>query len=201
MSLDQKRDYFNGLAAQWDQLPVPPDAPEKLARFVRLSVPADLTAILDAGCGTGLLLAPLMRSAPACRIVELDIAAHMLTRSRAKFPGERITHVCADARQLPFGPSTFDLVLCFNALPHMTPIETALGGLLGCLRPGGRLAVGHLMASEELNAFHASIGGVVAGDRLPSASYLAAVLSGLGAEVIRQEEEAGWYAVEARRRA
>lgn len=200
MSLDPKREYFNHLAARWDELPSAPDAPEKLAEFARLSVPEGVRNVLDVGCGTGLLLEHILRRlCPSGRVVELDVAEEMLARNRGKVSPERASYVCADARRAPFRPESFDLVLCFNALPHMAPIEDAVRELLACLRPGGLLAVGHLMASGELNAFHAGIGGAVAGDRLPAAPHLCGLLRGMGAEVIRQEEAPGWYLVGGRK--
>lgn len=200
MSLKLKRDYFNELAGEWDQLPSPPDTPERLARFARLCVPPGVGSVLDVGCGTGLLVDYLRRNAgPGSRIVELDLAEQMLVRSRVKAGHPGILYVCADARNPPFPAGSFDLVICFNALPHMDPIEGALRGLLACLRPGGRLAVGHLMGSESLNALHASIGGVVAADRLPPAAHLARLLEELGAEILRQEDTEGSYLVEGRK--
>jgi hypothetical protein len=67
--------------------------------------------------------------------------------------------------------------------------------MLELLRPGGRLAVGHLMSSRALNAMHASIGGAVADDRLPAASELASLCASLGARVLIAEENDHEYTV------
>ena len=107
--------------------------------------------------------------------------------------------MCADARYPPFRESSFDLVLCINALPHLAPIHETLRRLIACLRPGGLLSVGHLMGSEVLNAFHASLGGPVAEDLLPDACDLAGTLASLGVQVVCQEEDPGWYLVQARK--
>lgn len=201
MNLSLKREYFNDLASRWDQLPAPPGAAASVERFVEAAVDRSARLILDAGCGTGILLPPLRRLAPECRVVEMDVAEQMLAESRKKEASARIVQVCGDARRPPFASGAFDAVLCFGVLPHLAPIEEALRNLLACLRPGGLLSVGHLMGSEALNALHASLGPAVAGDRLPSSERLAALLTGLGAEVARREEAPDRYLVQARRQA
>ncbi len=196
-----KRDYFNSLAPRWDGFPSPADAPEKVTQFVRRSLPAYAPRVLDAGCGTGLLLGPLLGGQGlASQIVELDIAEQMLLESRRKADGCRnVGHVCADTLRLPFRDAVFDAALCFNALPHMVPMTDVLHALLGCLRPGGTLAVGHLMGSGDLNAFHANVGGVVGEDHLPSAEALGGMLCQAGAQVLCCEEAPDWYFVQVRK--
>ena len=196
-----KRDYFNGLAPRWDGFPRPADASVKVARFVSRSLPERLLRVLDVGCGTGLLLEPLLaRRVATLQIVELDIAEQMLLESRQKTDGcQSVECVCGDALHLPFRDAAFDAALCFNALPHMVPVRSVLHTLLGCLRPGGILAVGHLMGSQDLNAFHASVGGVVGEDHLPSADTLAGMLRQMGAEVLSSEEASDWYFVHVRK--
>lgn len=201
MTVTPTRDFFNGIAAQWDGFPNPPDT-QKLALFISRAVPADALRILDVGCGTGVLLDPLWASGvlPGM-VVELDVAEQMLVQNRVKSNGRReVLHICASALQPPFPAGTFDAVLCFSTLPHLAPIEATLGALLACLRPDGLLSVCHLMDSEALNAFHATVGGAVAADHLPVAERLAGMLRNAGAEIVSCEEAPDWYLVQARKR-
>jgi SAM-dependent methyltransferase len=194
-----KRTYFNELAPRWDTLPVPPD-PGKVARFTALSLAPDARRILDVGCGTGILVEHLRRGAAGfTALVELDIAERMLALNRTRSGDPRIAHVCSDALHPPFSRGVFDTVLCFNALPHFDPVELTLRSMVECLRSGGLLAVGHLMGSDVLNAFHSSVGGAVGHDRLPAAPELAGLLERLGTEIVRQEEAPDWYLVQARK--
>lgn len=189
-----KREYFNGLAAAWDTLPGPPDAAERVEEFLdRLNL-ARGSLVLDAGAGTGILAGGLRRR--GCRVVEFDLAEQMLAVARHKCgSGQPQGYVCGDLLHPPFQPGAFDAVLCFNALPHARPIEAALEALMGCVAPSGRLAVGHMMGSQELNNLHGQIGGAVGGDRLPPAAEIGEILGAIGAKVITAEESPRSYFV------
>ena len=201
MDLHQKQTYFNELAPRWDQLPAPPDTPAKIARFLARCLGGSPGRVLDVGCGTGILLEYVQASgAPPPEFVELDLAEAMLRENRKKPGAALAAHVCGEAQRPPFRQGAFDRVICFNALPHLIPVDHSLRQMLDCLCSDGLLAVGHLMSSAELNQFHSTIGGAVGEDRLPSAGDLAALLARIGADVVCQEEEAGWYLVQARRR-
>lgn len=200
MPRDQaKREYFNALAGEWDLHPHPPDAPRKLRQFCQRACPPGAGRVLDCGCGTGLLVTYLQeRLGPGAWVVELDFARAMLQESKRKHRG-RLTWVCADACRLPFGPASFDAVLMFGLLPHVEEPVVALREALRVLRPGGQLAVGHLMSSAELNAFHSQLEGPVREDRLLPAGELAGLLDQVGAETLEAWDEPGFYCVLARR--
>lgn len=195
-----KRSYFNELAPRWDSFPGPEDAEARIRALVEKGSASPVAGwILDAGCGTGVLLPALLERHPwPCRILELDFAEDMLRVNAAKGAGERRTrHVCADVQHLPLPDNSLDLAFCFGLFPHLAQPEQALKEMLRALRPGGTLAVGHLMASRELNAFHSTVDGPVREDRLPPAQELAQVLLRLGACSVHAEEAPGFYLVRA----
>ena len=200
MSGDAKVAYFNDLAPRWDQMPWPEDVGERVAAFCERACPAGARLVLDVGCGTGLLLAPLTKRLDReARVVELDFALAMLAEVGRK-PGDgRVRRVCADARALPFPEGLFDAVLCFGILPHLGEARRAVGKLWRAVRPGGVLAVGHLMGSRELNAKHQSFGGPVGEDFLPAAGEVAEILRALGAVAVETEEAADRYFVRGER--
>lgn len=200
MAIPAKRRYFEELAREWDRLPKPEDQPRKIREFLRRARAAQARRILDVGCGTGVLLEGLLQAAgSSALIVELDFALGMLAENAAKFKDRRVARVCADTAGLPFVPGAFDLVLCFNVAPHLGEARQALAPLLEALAAGGRLAIGHLMSSEELNAFHAQLDAPVSQDRLLPAAAMARVLTSLGAQVECAEEAPEWYCVCARK--
>ena len=200
MSTEAIRGYFDALAPTWDAMPSPPDAAAKVRRFVERAVPVQARRVADIGCGTGLLLRHLIEVRPQLGvIVEMDLAEAMLRQARAKADA-RVQFLCADAVRPPLAPSGFDAILCFGVLPHLRDQNAACRQLLAALRPGGVLAVGHLMDSETLNRFHAALDAPVAGDRIEPAAALAARLDALGARADAIEEEPGWYYVAVSRR-
>ena len=199
MTPNHKQTFFNELAGRWDQLPLPPDA-GTLSRFVGRCLGASARRVLDVGCGTGILLPYLGQAEAPREIVELDLAEAMLLENRKKHGAKTAVHVCAEAQRPPFRAGIFDRVICFNALPHLTPVDGSLRQMLNCLRPGGLLSIGHSMGSEQLNQFHSEVGGPVGDDRLPQARILGRLLSTMGAEVLCAEDESGWYCVQARKR-
>lgn len=192
-----KQAWFDQLAPAWDSLPGQPDTAARAETFLSKVVPGGCRRLLDAGAGTGVLVDPLLRLPdPPRSIIELDFAPAMLAENRRKHGCRaQVGYVCADLSSPPFAAASFDCILVFSALPHVENQPAALSALLELLRPGGRLAVGHLMSSRALNAMHASIGGAVAGDRLPPAAELASLCASLGARVLSAEENENEYTV------
>ena len=202
MPASAKQTYFNGLAGLWDNLPSPEDGTAGVRRFVERSSVCAPRLILDAGCGTGVLLAALLERYPRVgHILEVDFAVDMLRENARKLPDPRARRVCADAMHLPVETGRLDLVLCFGLLPHLEDTGAALAEFLRVLKPGGSLAVGHLMGSRELNAFHGSLQGPVSEDRLLPARELAERLVQLGAVSVSAEEDPAWFCVRAEKAA
>jgi len=197
-----KQAYFNQIAPLWDTFPSPEDTESRVRRLVEQFTDGPAAGwILDAGCGTGILLPALLERHPCpSRILELDFALDMLRVNASKGLGRhRVRYACADVQRLPFRDASFALVACFGLFPHLADQQGALREFLRVLQPGGVVAIAHLMASHELNAFHAGVNGPVAGDHLPPADEVARRLAELGATGIRASESPGLYLVRAAR--
>ncbi|MCS7044071.1 MAG: class I SAM-dependent methyltransferase [Bryobacteraceae bacterium] len=192
-----KRAWFDELAPRWDTLPGQPETAARVSTFVRKAIGHGCPSVVDAGAGTGVLVPALLGlPQPPALIVELDFAFAMLAENRRKHAGAPcVRWVCGDLSAPPLREGRFDAVLCFSALPHVEEKRAALARLFALLRPGGRLAVGHLMSSTALNAMHAAIGGAVASDELPPAPELAALCESLGARPVVVEECESEYTV------
>jgi ubiquinone/menaquinone biosynthesis C-methylase UbiE len=95
--------------------------------------------ILELGCGNGKTLSGLQ----ACRwdIIALDFSRHAtrLCRQNAGIFADRI--VTADARAIPFKSGSFDAVLAFHIIGHMTVEDrkTVASEIFRVLSPGGVL--------------------------------------------------------------
>jgi ubiquinone/menaquinone biosynthesis C-methylase UbiE len=89
--------------------------------------------VLEAGCGTGLLLreaAGFARSA-----VGVDLSRGMLQRARER--GLRV--VQGSLTDLPVPAGSVDLAYSMKVLPHVPPIREAVAELARVVRPGGHL--------------------------------------------------------------
>ena len=100
-------------------------------------------SVLDAGCGTGLLLEQCaLAVGESGRAEGVDFSEDMLERA-----GDR----CADMPQvhlqqgnietLPFEDASFDALSCTQTLLYVENLDTALRELHRVLKPGGRIAV------------------------------------------------------------
>jgi len=89
--------------------------------------------ILEAGCGTGLLLAEAARIGRSA--IGLDLSRGMLARAHER--GLRV--VQGSLTHLPLPDASVDLVYSMKVLAHVPPIREALVELARVTRPGGHL--------------------------------------------------------------
>lgn len=98
-------------------------------------------AVLELGCGTGRILAPLARA--GVTVVGLDRSEPMLARARRRARGARL--VRGDIRALPFAPRSFAMVLApygmLQALTRERDLAATLQSVAGMLPPGGLLGI------------------------------------------------------------
>jgi SAM-dependent methyltransferase len=98
--------------------------------------------ILDAGCGTGMIVRRYYR--PGLRLVCLDLSGDSLRHLRASLAQGAACYVRGDLRALPVADGVFDRVLCANALQHVPDPagrRAAFAELRRVVRPGGRVVV------------------------------------------------------------
>jgi len=119
-----------------------------LARFPgKVALP-----VLDAGCGTGGLLARLAVAFPARPLVGVDVAAEAVLRARRKVPHARL--MVGSICRLPLDRERFGAVVSCDVLCHRLVEErTALAELRRVLAPGGTLIL-NLPAHEWLRSAH-----------------------------------------------
>jgi ubiquinone/menaquinone biosynthesis C-methylase UbiE len=134
-------------------------------------------------------------------VIELDFAEEMLARNRSRFTDARLVRMAGDATGLLLPDDSVDLIVCFNAAPHLGQDEEAFRDLFRVLAPGGTIAVGHLKCSRELNRVHGRHVAPIAQDHLPLAPELAAIFNRLGGTGVVAEERPGWYFVRANKSA
>jgi len=93
--------------------------------------------VLDVGCSSGYLAAPLVARRNTVVGVELDAAAARVAQGFC----EQVLLGDIETMELPLEPGSFDVVLLSDVIEHLRdPVDT-LRRLRRCLRPGGRLVL------------------------------------------------------------
>jgi SAM-dependent methyltransferase len=96
---------------------------------------AELSAILEVGCGTGHWLQVMGHRASL--VAGLDASVRMLERARITAP--RAYLVRGRAEQAPWRDASFDRIVCVNALHHFSDRDRFFIEARRLLRPGGGL--------------------------------------------------------------
>jgi arsenite methyltransferase len=117
--------------------------------------------VLDVGCGRGLLLIGAAKRLKTSRATGVDIwrpedlsgngPEAALRNVKAEGVADRVKMETADVRKLPFGASSFDIVvssMAIHNIPSSPERAKALREIARVLRPGGRVAI--------FDAFHGS---------------------------------------------
>ncbi|HUM05247.1 MAG TPA: methyltransferase domain-containing protein [Terriglobales bacterium] len=97
--------------------------------------------VLDAGCGSGRLTEPLLRSLPRGYVVGVDISCNMVAHAQQMLRGEfgaRSHFVAADLLALPFH-EVFDGIFSTASFHWVLDHDALFGNLRNALRPGGWL--------------------------------------------------------------
>ncbi len=117
-----------------------------------------LLAVLDVGCGGGVLSEEFARL--GCRVTGIDpsLASLRAAQDHAREAGLVIRYVRADGERLPFGAGRFDAAICCDMLEHVDDFAAVLGETVRALKPGGLLfydTINRTEASRRENIFAA----------------------------------------------
>jgi len=110
------------------------------ARLVRFAGIATGEAVLDVGCGTGVVAVTAART--GARVRGLDLTPELLVRARenAAIAEVDVDFVEGDAEALPYPDASFDVVVSQFGHMFAPRPEVALAEMLRVLKPGGRVA-------------------------------------------------------------
>jgi len=95
--------------------------------------------VLDAGCGMGRHARQIAPYAGQVIAIDFSAAIEQAARNTADCPN--VSCVQADLLGLPIAGNTVDFAYSLGVLHHLEKTEAALAGLVGKLKPGGRLRV------------------------------------------------------------
>ncbi len=115
-------------------------------------LPVGVATLLDAGCGTGNLLAAIRRRRPKLALHGIDFSEAMLRRARRKVSAAQFLPGDLNA-ELPYADESFEVVTCINVLYALAAPANTLAELRRVLRPGGTLIVSSPLAQPRIAAF------------------------------------------------
>ncbi|KAA1477665.1 S-adenosyl-L-methionine-dependent methyltransferase [Dentipellis sp. KUC8613] len=153
---DANKQHFSDIAETYGALPSAQKLARHLAGAVRALYALDksATAVLDFGCGPGLVSSELAGDVKT--IVGVDISDGMVEQydKRAQklgIPREQMHAVCLELKGEPgeLDGATFDLVVCSMAYHHIDDIAATTRTLAGFLKPRGHLIICDMTRPEE----------------------------------------------------
>ena len=143
--------HFNLVAEAWSRTAVL-DTAVVDASLAAADMPAG-ACVLDAGCGSGLLLPSLLeRIGPSGRVIALDNARRMLAIAARKHADPRVRCVCSDLTAYDGIGGPFDTVVCCRFLHHLADPLLSVKKMAGWMRPDGRMLVMHELDGSDLPA-------------------------------------------------
>ncbi len=195
---DKERQFFDAIAERWDDLrSVTPPIIEGLVSMVGLG---EGDRVLDAGCGTGVLV-PYVKKAigAAGAITAVDFAVNMIARATEKHKDlAGVDFIATDI--MDYRPeSRFDKIICFNFFPHVSDKPEFLLKMAGMLSTGGTFVIMHDIPRAKVNSIHGGC-DAVKHDRLPEGAKTATLLTEAGLYVTNVIDNDEIYFVKAVRK-
>lgn len=112
-----------------------------------------LCTLLEAGCGSGLLLSLL--EGKFSRASGCDLSCNMIKKAKVYLPSANLC--VSEVLRLPYRAGYFDRVLCYSVFlcfPTEQYAKETIVELLRVTKPGGKILIGELSDPEKLPEYH-----------------------------------------------
>lgn len=128
--------FHRGAGAYDQHTPVQQRVLQHLIQLIGQYPFAPNATVLDIGCGTGRLLELLGHCFPGTALTGLDLAPNMLQQAAERLPAT-VRLVQGDAEQLPFGNSSFQMVLSSSTFQWLDTLQCCFEEVRRVLEPEG----------------------------------------------------------------
>ncbi len=183
-------DKFGALANRWWD----PEGPQKALHalnpvrlgYVKQRIGLRDAAVLDVGCGAGLLSEALARE--GANVVAIDLAPELIKVAKLHRleSGVEVDYRLQSVESLAAeAPASFDGITCMEMLEHVPDPSAIITACAGLLKPGGRLFVSTLNRTPAAFAL-AIVGAEYVARLLPKGTHHYQ-------DFIKPAELAGWF--------
>ncbi len=163
---DEVRKFFNSLADKWDSYWINDEGINIIIDSLNLNEDSE---ILDVATGTGVLI-PYYLKKNIRHIDAIDLSDRMIEKCRQKYSDERVNFICGNI--MNYEPEQkYDVVMLYNALPHMPDIDELVQKVSSLLKQGGAFVIAHGISLEKLTEVHDDLNTDVAAG-FPDMNYL-----------------------------
>lgn len=114
----------------------------RLDRYVELGMVEPGMRVLDAGCGSGHVMALLAERFSGIQLEGVDLSEDMVNKARRTItPFANASVRQGDVQRLPFDAAAFDGVISLASIKHWPDQVRGLSEIFRVLKPGGRIFV------------------------------------------------------------
>ncbi len=105
--------------------------------FKELQVDPQSQAVLEVGCGGGILCEEIARLGFAVTGIDPSAPSLRVAADHARAVGLRITYEQGSGEAIPYRDRSFDIVFCCDVLEHVRDVAQVIAEISRVLRPGG----------------------------------------------------------------
>ena len=150
---ENKQAFFNKLADGWDACDTVPEWKYRKIASEALLNPRH--KILDAGCGTGVLIPYILEAAgKESPVFAVDYSQKMIENLREKNFPANVQSFVMNIQKTDFDNCFFDRIIVNSCYPHFEEKPSALKELHRILKKNGILTISHPTGREHVNRLH-----------------------------------------------
>jgi len=149
--MNECKNYFNSIADKWS---LNEDYNhDELKSFLSFLPIKEGDRVLDVACGTG-KISEILYELSSNDVDAIDVSDKMIEHALEKHNNPRIHFECRDFFD---NQKIYDVIVIFNAYPHLMEVEKLASVAFNSLSKDGYLVIAHNLSRKELDSHHAFV--------------------------------------------
>lgn len=112
----------------------------------------DCHALLDVGCGSGVLLDQIVRLRKISAARGIDISKEHIRNAKKNFPN--LDFRVGEMDHIPFESNSFERILCYGVFLYTRDWEKTINEFLRVCKPGGKILIGDIPCKHLKGAYY-----------------------------------------------